>query len=163
MTIYTFKLSKKKIAAVILAIAVVIAAIIILLPGGDGQASRTNGASSQTVSGKSVKTDADIADYIKALGYQVTPEPADVRMVTIPKTFDDVYTRYNEIQLENGFDLAKYGGKGVTLRTYCVTNYQGYDDVLLDILIYKNKVIGGAVYTASLDGFMHGLVTNPSK
>ena len=28
---------------------------------------------------------------------------------------------------------------------------------LVDVLVYKKKVIGGAVYTAAVDGFMQGL------
>ena len=161
MTIYTFKLSKRKIVAFILAVAVIIAAIIMIVPGRDSAAlgGKTNVQAGGAVGG--IKGNSDCVEYIKSLGYEVNTEPADTRKVTIPKEFDEVYLRYNEIQKDNGFDLSEYCSKGVTLYTFYVTNYEGYSDVLLDLLVYKSRIIGGAVYTASIDGFMHGLCPNP--
>ena len=43
------------------------------------------------------------------------------------------------------------------LSTWAVTNWPDGEAVLVDVLVYKNKVIGGAVYTASVEGFMYGL------
>jgi hypothetical protein len=160
MTIYTIKLSKKRLAAMILVVAVVVAAVILAWPSGaEAKAGESPGVS--TGAPPEVRSAADGAAYIEGLGYAVRPEAADTRKVTIPQTFDDVYTRYNAIQQETGFDLAPYMGKGVTLYTFYVTNYTGYDDVLIDLLVYRDAVIGGAVYTASIDGFMHGLIPNP--
>ena len=160
MTIYTFKLSKQKIITAVLIVAAVIAAIILLVPNR-GAETAGSGTVATATSAK-VKSSADCVDYAASLGYAVQPEAADTRQVTIPKEFDEIYTKYNALQTENGYDLEKYCGKGVTLYTFYVTNYSGYDDVLLDLLVYKNKVIGGAVYTAAIDGFMHGLMSNPS-
>ena len=67
------------------------------------------------------------------------------------------------MQKECGFDLQKYAGKKVELTTFRVTNWPSGEDVLADVLVYKKKVIGGAVYTASVDGFMQGLVPMESK
>ena len=38
-----------------------------------------------------------------------------------------------------------------------MTNWPSDEQVLVDVLVYKKKVIGGAVYTAAVDGFMQGL------
>ena len=56
-----------------------------------------------------------------------------------------------------GFDLSRFAGKKVDLTTYKVSNWPTNEVVLVDVLAYKNKVIGGAVYTAAVDGFMYGL------
>lgn len=155
MTIYTLKLTKKKIVAFILIVAVLIAAIIIAVP------SRSAGTK-QTAAANGINGSDDCVAYAKSLGYTVETEPADSRKVTIPKEFDDVYQKYNGIQRACGFDLQEYSGKTVMLYTFYVTNYDGFDDVLLDLLVYKNKIIGGAVYTADIAGFMHGLEENPT-
>ena len=75
----------------------------------------------------------------------------------IPKNFDAVYQAYNKMQQDCGFDLLKYAGKKVDLTTYKITNWPDGETVLADVLVYKNKVIGGAIYTAAVDGFMYGL------
>lgn len=150
MNIYTFKLSRKTALAALLIIAALIILIILLVPGNDQ-------AETQTAATGQVRTEADCIAYIQSLGYLVSETPVSSRQVTIPKTFDDVYTQYNALQQTCGFDLSDYKGRRVTLRTFSVTNYPNETDVLLDLLICKNKVIGGAVYTASIDGFMHGL------
>ena len=39
-----------------------------------------------------------------------------------------------------------------------VPNYEGYSDpVYANILVYKNKVVGGDVCSADPNGFAHGL------
>ena len=42
--------------------------------------------------------------------------------------------------------------------TYEITNYpSGETGVLVSLLLFRSAVVGGEVYTTSLDGFMHGL------
>ena len=41
--------------------------------------------------------------------------------------------------------------------TYVVTNYEGYSGlVYANLLIYRNRVIGGDVCSADTSGFIHG-------
>ena len=41
--------------------------------------------------------------------------------------------------------------------TFKIDNYEGYGGtVLADVLVYKNKVIGGDVCSADVNGFVHG-------
>lgn len=148
MNIYTFKLTKKHIVALILAAAAATALLILLAPGRDAA------AASKTVK---IKTREDQVQFLSQLGYQVEPVE-ESKTVLIPKTFDKVYETYNGLQKEAGYDLLPYAGKKVTLSTYRVTNPPGEEEVLLDLLVYRHKVIGGAVYTAAVDGFMYGLV-----
>ena len=148
MNIYTFKLTKKHIVAAILAVAALVALLILLLPGKQAE---TTGV---TVT---IKEPADCAEYLRQLGYETDSATAETRTVQIPKTFDAVYETYNQMQKDCGFDLQKYAGKRVELSTFHVTNWPTGEDVLADVLVYKKKVIGGAIYTAAVDGFMQGL------
>ena len=54
-------------------------------------------------------------------------------------------------------NLEKYKNKDVTRYTYEITNYPDYDGkVLANIIVYKNKVIGGDICSADVNGFLHG-------
>ncbi len=77
--------------------------------------------------------------------------------MTVPESFDKVYLGYNEMQKEQGLNLAKYQGKTVTRYTYKVTNYPDYDGtVYISLLVYKDKIVGGDVCSADVNGFVHG-------
>lgn len=148
MNIYTFKLTKKHIVGAILVVAALVALLILFLPGREAQ---------ETGVSFTIKEPSDCAEYLLQLGYETDSTTAETRTVQIPKTFDAVYETYNQMQKECGFDLQKYAGKKVELTTFHVTNWPDEEEVLADILVYKKKVIGGAIYTAAVDGFMKGL------
>ncbi len=105
-------------------------------------------------------TENDILSFISGYGWQVDNEPVEVRDVVIPETFDDVYSNYNQIQLNQGFNLEKYAGQRVKRWTYIVRNYPDTlptdDFVRINILVKNGEVIGGDVCSVKLDGFMHG-------
>lgn len=149
MNIYTIRLSKKLllIAGGILAALVILLAL--LFSGGD------TAPASAGVSG--IKSKSDQVEYLESLGYTVDQGSRTSKKVTIPESFDDVYLTYNTMQQECGFDLLDYTGKKVDLVTYSVTNYPTGEEVLADLLVYRGRLIGGAVYTTAIDGFMHGL------
>ena len=51
--------------------------------------------------------------------------------------------------------------KSVTRYSYRITNYPDYDgDVLANVLIYKNRVIGGDICSTDANGFIHGFDRN---
>lgn len=82
--------------------------------------------------------------------------------VKIPSDFPEVLEKYNELQMSQGFDLHKYEGKRIKRYVYTVTNYPDTNEtVLATLLVYKDKVIGGDISTASQDGFLHGF-ENPN-
>ena len=148
MNIYTFKLTKKHIVGAVVAVAALIALLILLIP---------NGKAAETGASVTVKTPEDCVQYLSGLGFQLDAASGESRKVQIPKDFDAVYQAYNQMQQDCGFDLQKYAGKKVDLTTYKITNWPDGETVLADVLVYKNKVIGGAIYTAAVDGFMYGL------
>ena len=87
----------------------------------------------------------------------MTAEPVEVKTVTIPSEFDKVFAAYNELQKEQGLNLSKFKNKEVTRYTFSVTNYPDYDGtVYANVLVYRNRVIGGDVCSADVNGFIHG-------
>jgi hypothetical protein len=81
----------------------------------------------------------------------------ETREVTIPAQFDKVFAGYNELQKSQGLDLSKYKKKTVTRHTFTVTDYEGYEGtVYANVLVYRNRVIGGDICSADVSGFIHG-------
>lgn len=101
--------------------------------------------------------------YLAQFGWSVDNEPVEIKEIIIPAEFDEVYEKYNAIQLEQGFDLNNYKLQRVKKWTYKINNYPGYegrDCIRATLLISDGKVIGGDVCSVELNGFMHGFV-NP--
>ena len=48
-------------------------------------------------------------------------------------------------------------GKDVTRYTFTITNYPNYEGtVLANVLVYRNRVIGGDICSADVSGFVQG-------
>ena len=110
----------------------------------------------------SAATDADRTAFIKTLGLTCREEPLSVRNVIIPAEFGEVYGAYNELQLSAGFDLSPYKGEDAIVYTYAVTNYPDpdggfYSDIRANLIVIGEKIVGGDISSAALDGFMTGL------
>ena len=104
-----------------------------------------------------IKSNEDRINFIKQFGWEVDAQPLKEQEVTIPKEFDKIFAAYNEIQRKQGLDLSSFKKKNVMRYTYTVTNYPDYDgEVYINILVYRNKVIGGDVCSADVNGFIHG-------
>lgn len=104
------------------------------------------------------KTEQQRQQFIADLGWQVEPQPAETIEVVIPKKFDELYIRYNELQKLQGMDLSRKKGKRCTKYSYNVLNHpKGEENVRLNLLVCGGKIIGGDVCSLGLDGFMHGL------
>lgn len=103
-------------------------------------------------------------DFLKQFGWEVEQEPVSIEEIVIPQKFNQVYERYNELQKTQGMDLTKYAGKTVKKVVYQITNYQRQDTIVhATLLIYHDKVIGGDISSAELDGFMYGFMGEGSK
>lgn len=106
-----------------------------------------------------VKTEDDRVAFIEQFGLKVKGASLDSCDFVMPENFDRVIMGYNEIQKTQGLDLSKYAGKKVTRYTYGIDSYDGYDgEVFVNLLIYRNRVIGCDVSSGSPDGFVKGLV-----
>ncbi len=96
-------------------------------------------------------------EFIKDLGWKVSDEYDTCRIVIIPEQFDEVYKNYNDLQKQQGFDLSEYKGRTVEIYSYPVYNYEGEQNVMMNLMICDGMLIGGDVCCTELDGFMHGL------
>ncbi len=158
MFIYSLRASTVKLVGVICVALTVLIALIAFVP--------TYAISSQTSAGvdqevnynyDKIKNAEDAVSFLSQFGWTVNAEPTEVKTVTIPAEFDKVFSAYNELQKEQGLNLTKYKNKEVTRYTFTVTNYEGYDGtVYANVLVYRNRVIGGDICSADVTGFVHG-------
>lgn len=106
-------------------------------------------------------TDADTSEgrahFASQFGWELSMQSETADDVIIPSVFDDVYTGYNAIQKAQGLNLEKYRGKTVQRYTYLITNYPDVEEqVILTMLVYHGRVIGGDVSSVLQNGFCHG-------
>ena len=109
-----------------------------------------------------VKTPSDAANFLAQFGWEVEATPIEEKTVTIPSEFDKIFAAYNELQKAQGLDLSRYKKKAVTRYTFTLTDYKDaegkpYDGrVYANVLVYRNRVIGGDICSADVNGFVHG-------
>lgn len=106
---------------------------------------------------KNIATNEDRIAFLRLYGWEVEPEAKEVAEVIVPPEFDPFYERYNQLQISEGLDLKKYKGKSVKRYTYLVCNYDYAGTVLANLIIYKDRVIGGDICSLDANGFVHGL------
>ena len=127
----------------------VIAAAVILLAGALGRRSADN-----TIR---ARTNEERIAYLQSLGWEVEPTPLLEQEITLPKEFPDVLAKYNELQRQQGFDLAEYAGKKLTLYTYRITNHPDAEEADASLYVYRTELVGGDVHSTSFTGFMTAL------
>ena len=129
----------------------VVAALVFFVPQYESTAAQSK------VNYQNVYSNSDRIDFIAQFGCNVNQTPIEEVEITIPAEFDSVYVGYNDIQKEQGLNLAKYKGKEVVRYTYEVTNYEDYEGVVyVNLLVYRNKIVGGDICSADSAGFIHG-------
>lgn len=153
MFVWSVKASTLKFIAVIAVSAAAVGALAIIMPRHEF---KTETAVSSKQASKKVSDNDDIKEFLLSYGWEAG-ELLDQAEVTIPSEFDSVYESYNTLQKKQDFDLSKYKRKTVDRYTYSITNYEGYKGtVLADVIVYKNKIIGGDICSADVNGFVHG-------
>ena len=157
MFIYSFHANTIKFFAVIclaLAALITVIAIVPTYVGGDEIAPVGTEVSYNY---EKIKSNEDRINFLKQFGWEVEAQPTKEEQVLIPKEFDKIFAEYNEIQRKQGLDLSSFKKKSVMRYTYLVKNYPNYDgDVYVNLLVYRNTVIGGDVCSADVNGFVHG-------
>ena len=169
MFIYSFKASSIKFFGILCVAMAALITLIAFVPAyaGDDAPAQNGGVavdapeaeSGVTVSVRydKVKTADDAASFLSQFGWVVDAGSVETREVTIPAQFDKVFAGYNELQKAQGLDLSKYKKKTVTRYTFTVTDYEGYEGtVYANVLVYRNRVIGGDICSADVSGFIHG-------
>jgi len=150
MFIVTTRFSRKKAALIVILLGCIIAALILFA-----------GQSDQ----KEFPFLPELADneqriaYLQTLGWTVDPEPLETLQFVLPNPLGEPYLSYNELQLEQGFDLIPYAGKQISRYTYAVTNYPGQPTgVQANLYICENLPVAGDLCFLGSDGFQEALV-----
>ena len=155
MFIYSLRASTLKFFAVVGVAVATLIALIAFVPAY-GQEDTAVGAETE-IRYDGIKDNEDRVEFLAQFGWTVENEPVESAEVTIPEDFDKIFLQYNEIQKRQGLDLTKYKKKNVTRYTYKITNYEGFEGtVYANLLVYRNKVIGGDICSADIRGFLHG-------
>lgn len=158
MMVMTAKVNMKKVLLALAAIAGVILALILLLGGGSD--------STPTAANSVTGNDARIS-FLKEHGWEVSASPVESGQVRVPSNQSEVFSRYNDLQKSQGYDLSQYAGKNVMRYVYKVNGTTGTEPVYATLLVYKNQIIGGDITDTAADGIIQGFkkpggVTTPS-
>ena len=154
MVIVSAKISKRKLLLGLIAAVAVIVLLAVLI----GQSNEpTNMSDTQeTVRTLDGGSNEERLEFLKSYGWEVEDDPKQTQEVRIPQEFNEVFTRYNNMQQEQGFDLSEYAGKTAKRYVYAVTNHPAGDNYYATVLVHKNKIIGGDVTNSAKSGSMHG-------
>lgn len=162
MFIYSLKASTLKfIAVVIISIGLLITLISVIPSSGDNIVYAASTKDEVKINYKNIKTNEDRINFLKQFSWEVNPEAVENVEIIIPKEFDAVYKKYNDVQKAQSLNLEKYKNKAVKRYTYEIIGYNGYSGtVYANLLVHKDRIIGGDICSAELDGFMHGFDKN---
>ena len=166
MFIKTFKTSRYELAIILLGLLCFIATLWYIISASSSGGAKSTSAQGYTAPSHvppNAQTAQDREKFLAQFGWEIGPDPLDVRDVTIPAEFDETLTAYNETQKSMGFDLEKYRGRRVRKWVYSVTNYPG--DVRwakATLLIYEGRVIGGDISGHGAERFTHSFRLSPS-
>ncbi len=167
MVIKTFKTSRAELAIMLLGLLCFLATLWYIISSSvSGGASPTSANSVNQVTQFLVnaQTSDDRTKFLSQFGWEIEPDPLDVREITIPAQFDEMYTSYNDIQKVMGFDLEQYKGCRVKKWEYAVTNYPGnVRHVKATLLISDGKVVGGDISSGGEERFMHSFLLPAEK
>ena len=91
---------------------------------------------------------------VKSLGWEVDKTSETIKKTYIPDEMSEELFSYNGIQKICGFDISNYLGCAVEIYTYRIINfnYVTKEEAFLNIIIYKNKMIGGDCEIPKLKG-----------
>lgn len=150
MVVWSMKASTIKFFAVLFVCVAALVSVVVLVPSVPADASAI-------ASHNNVRSNEDRLSFVSEFGWEVDPVPVSEVTVRIPSEFDSVYESYNDIQKSQGYNLERFKGKDVIKYSYSVKNYEETEsDVFINILVYKNKIVGGDLSSANADGFVIG-------
>ena len=156
MFVYSIRATTVKLVGVICVALTVLITLIAFVPTYTVTGQTPNDTAAASYNYDKIKTESDVVDFLSQFGWEVNASPIEIKTVTIPKEFDKVFSAYNEMQKEQGLNLSKYKNKEVTRYTFSITNYPNYEGtVYANVLVYRNRVIGGDVCSADVSGFVH--------
>lgn len=158
MFVVSLKAKRKNLVLILVLVLILILVTVtaVVVHGSDSEATMGD----QKYSLKAESNEERIA-FLTQFGWQVAAEPVEIREVTIPTEFNDVYQKYNAMQKEQGLDLTRYAGKICKQWVYQINNASDQGDpVRATLLVYNGRVVGGDISSVALDGTMCGFSGN---
>lgn len=146
MFVVSVKTGKKRMILVLAAVLVILTAAL--------AAGKLLGGAQAAQSLPAGETNEQRLAFLQGYGWEADTEAVEVREITIPDVFDDVYLKYNVVQKAQGMDLEPYAGKTCRQWIYNVTNYPAQGTVHASLLVFDGKIIGGDLSSTELDGFL---------
>ena len=157
MFVYTLKANTLKFFSIIGIALIALISLIVFIPRYDIATTGAIQKETEHIRYDKIKNNADRIAFLAQFGWECSESATEEVTMTIPKEFDKIMKTYNEVQKQQGLDLEKYKGKDVTRYTYEITNYPGAEGkVIANLIICKNRVIGGDICSADVNGFIHG-------
>ena len=160
MFVYSVRATTIKFFAVICVALATLITMIAMIPSYADDSAKVNASGEetvQTISYDKVKSAEDAAKFLSQFGWEVNLSDVEEKDVKLPASFDKIFTAYNELQMRQGLNLAKYKNKQITRYTFTVTNYPDAEGpVLASVLVYRGRVIGGDLCSADVTGFVTG-------
>lgn len=157
MFVYALRANTLRFFSIIGIALIVLVSLILFVPGYEITTTSSIQAEKEKIKYDKIKTPEDRIEFLSQFGWEVNETPITENEIKIPDEFDKILKTYNEVQKQQGLDLSKYKGKTVTRYTYEITNYPNYSGkVYANVILYKNRVIGGDICSADINGFIHG-------
>lgn len=157
MFIYTVRANTLKFIGIIGAAVLALCMLIVFVPAYEPAATAAIATTTAKYNYDKIKTEADVVSFLEQFGWTVEEKPLENIEIRIPNQFDKVMNAYNELQKNQGLDLSRYKDKDVMRYTFRVTNYPGYSGtVYANVIVFKNKVIGGDICSSDVMGFING-------
>lgn len=144
----TIKFNRKTAVSIILGVAVVLILLIVIF---------SRSSSEEVFKSGNITAQSDRIEFLSGLGWEIDANSETEEIILIPREFNEVYSEYNNLQLNQGYDLSNYCGTEVAMYTYSVTNYKSDENIIVSLYIYKGTVVGGDIHSTTLGGFMHGI------
>lgn len=157
MFVYTLKANTLKFFSIIGIALIALVSLILFVPRYDMVTTGAIQKETENIRYDKIRDNADRIAFLSQFGWACSESALEEVTLSIPKEFDKIMKTYNEVQKQQGLNLEKYKGKDVTRYTYEITNYPGTEGkVIANLIVYKNRVIGGDICTADVNGFIHG-------
>lgn len=90
--------------------------------------------------GLKINSDEDIEAFINKCGHTVEGCVSDDE-ITVPKTWNDAYAAYNELQKQQGLDLRRYKGKTARRLVYALTDCEDH----VTVLVLDDRIIAADI------------------
>ncbi len=153
MFIWTAKFSRKRAVAAVLFMGLVMIGLIFLM-----------GREPESEPLPQLPGNLQRVAYLRSLGWEVAEEPIETLQFLFPDALEEPYLSYNELQLQQGFDLSDCCGRQISRYTYAVANHPSRSEgVQANLYLCDDVPVAGDIFCPGADGFQSPLIAVQSS